>query len=61
MAEYAHDEWIVQTPALSWPNTVRAAAVPVGAAFMIAIGLLRLARLGREGMQGAAAAGRKKL
>ena len=46
MAEYAHDEWVVQTPALSWPNTVRAAAVPVGAAFMIAIGLLRLARLG---------------
>jgi len=46
MAEYAQDEWVVQTPALSWPNTVRAAAVPVGAAFMIAISLLRLARLG---------------
>jgi len=44
MTEYAQDEWIVQTPALSWPNTVRAAAVPVGAAFMIAIGLLRMAR-----------------
>ena len=44
MTEYARDEWVVQTPALSWPNTVRAAAVPVGAAFMIAIGLLRLAR-----------------
>ncbi len=44
MAEYARDEWDVQTPALSWPNTVRAAAVPVGAAFMIALGLLRLAR-----------------
>ena len=32
MTEYAQDEWVVQTPALSWPNTVRAAAVPVGAA-----------------------------
>jgi len=46
MAEYAQEEWVVQTPALSWPNTIRAAAVPVGAAFMIAISLLRLARLG---------------
>ena len=36
MTEYAADEWVVQTPALSWPNTVRAAAVPVGAALMIA-------------------------
>jgi len=44
MAEYAQDEWVVQTPALSWPNTVRAAAVPVGAALMIGIGLLRLMR-----------------
>lgn len=45
MTEYATDEWAVQTPALSWPNTIRAAAVPVGGALMIAIGLLRLARL----------------
>jgi tripartite ATP-independent transporter DctM subunit len=43
MTEYARDEWVVQTPALSWPNTVRAAAVPVGSALMIALGLLRLA------------------
>lgn len=46
MAEYASDEWMVQTPALSWPNTVRAAAVPVGCSMMIAIALLRLARRG---------------
>ena len=46
MSQYAGDEWVVQTPALSWPNTVRAAAVPVGSAFMIALGLLRLARVG---------------
>jgi tripartite ATP-independent transporter DctM subunit len=56
MAEYAHDEWVVQTPALSWPNTVRAAAVPVGSAFMIAIGLLRLARQGLVDLIGVAVA-----
>jgi tripartite ATP-independent transporter DctM subunit len=44
MADYARDEWVVQTPALGWPNTVRAAAVPAGSALMIAIALLRLAR-----------------
>src|SRR5437016_3555086 len=54
MTEYAHDEWVVQTPALSWPNTVRAAAVPVGSAFMIAIGLLRLSRLGVADLIGVA-------
>ena len=56
MSEYALDEWVVQTPALSWPNTVRAAAVPVGAAFMIAIGLLRLARQGVADLVGVAVA-----
>jgi len=55
MTEYASDEWVVQTPALSWPNTVRAAAVPVGSAFMIAIGLLRLARIGIADLAGVAA------
>jgi tripartite ATP-independent transporter DctM subunit len=44
MVEYAGDEWVVQTPALSWPNTIRAAAVPVGSACMILICLLRLVR-----------------
>jgi len=44
MAEYAHDEWVVETPALGWPTTVRAAAVPVASALMIALGLLRLMR-----------------
>jgi tripartite ATP-independent transporter DctM subunit len=46
MAEYAQGEWIVQTPALGWPNTLRAAAMPVGGALMIAICLFRLARHG---------------
>lgn len=56
MADYARDEWVVQTPALSWPNTVRAAAVPVGSALMIAIGLLRLARQGVADLVGVALA-----
>lgn len=46
MAEYARDEWLVETPALSLPNTVRAAAVPVGCGLMIVLSLLRLARCG---------------
>ncbi len=44
MIEYAQGEWFVQTPALGWPNTIRAAAVPAGAVLMIGICLLRLAR-----------------
>ncbi|WP_016834138.1 TRAP transporter large permease subunit [Herbaspirillum lusitanum] len=44
MWEYAEDEMFIQTPALGWPNTVRAAAVAVGAAFMIVICLLRISR-----------------
>jgi tripartite ATP-independent transporter DctM subunit len=46
MTEYALDEWVVQTPALSWPNTIRAAAVPVGGVFMLALCLLKLAQHG---------------
>ncbi|WP_085314737.1 TRAP transporter large permease [Derxia lacustris] len=46
MIDYAEGEWVVETPALGWSNTVRAAAVPVGSVFMVAISLLRLARLG---------------
>lgn len=55
MTEYAHDEWVVETPALGWPNTVRAAAVPVGSALMIALGLLRLVRQGMADLLGVAA------
>jgi tripartite ATP-independent transporter DctM subunit len=54
MAQYAQEEWVVQTPALSWPGTIRAAAVPVGAACMIAISLLRLARLSAADLIGVA-------
>lgn len=56
MTDYARDQWVVQTPALSWPDTVRAAAVPVGGAFMIAITLLRLTRLGVRDLAGVALA-----
>ena len=55
MVEYAADEWVVQTPALSWPNTVRAAAVPAGSALMIGLALLRLARRGWAEVLGVAA------
>jgi tripartite ATP-independent transporter DctM subunit len=44
MTDYALDEWVVRTPALDWPNTVRAAAVPVGSVLMLAVCLLRIAR-----------------
>ena len=46
MSEYARDEWVVETPALGWPNTLRAAAVPAGSGLMIALCVLRVARRG---------------
>jgi len=46
MSEYARDEWVVETPALGWPNTLRAAAVPAGCGLMIALCALRVARRG---------------
>jgi len=55
MTEYARDEWVVQTPALGWPNTLRAAAVPVGSGFMIVLCLLRLAKRGLLELLGMAA------
>jgi len=43
-AEYAQDEWYIETPALGWSNMVRAGAIPVGVALMLlscAIQMLR--------------------
>jgi len=43
-AEYAQDEWFIETPALGWSNMIRAGAIPVGVALMLvscAIQLLR--------------------
>ena len=34
-AEYAADEWYIETPALGWSNMVRAGAIPVGVALML--------------------------
>jgi tripartite ATP-independent transporter DctM subunit len=43
--DYAMDEWFIETPALGLPDVVRAGAIPVGAAIMLLISLLRLLRL----------------
>ncbi|MGY0713096.1 TRAP transporter large permease [Azospirillum argentinense] len=45
--EFAVEEVWVTTPALDIPNSWRASALPVGFVLMIAVALLRLARLGR--------------
>jgi len=42
--EYAYDELMIVTPALEIPNIWRAAALPVGFALMIVLGLLRIGR-----------------
>jgi tripartite ATP-independent transporter DctM subunit len=44
--EFAHDEIVITTPALAISNVWRAAALPVGAALMLAIALLRLLEVG---------------
>ncbi len=44
-AEYAADEFYIETPALGLSNIVRAGAIPVGVVLMLASCLLRLARL----------------
>ncbi len=43
--DYARDEWFIETPALGWSNIVRAGAIPVGCAIMLADCALRLLRL----------------
>jgi len=44
-AEYAADEYYIETPALGLSNIVRAGAIPVGVLLMLASCLLRLMRL----------------
>lgn len=44
--DYASDEWFIETPALGLHNTFRAAAIPIGAALMLANALARCLRLG---------------
>lgn len=45
--EYAQEEAFIVTPALEIANSWRAAALPVGLALMIPVGLVRLMRLGQ--------------
>ncbi len=40
--EFMEDQSFVSSPALGWPDSVRAAAVPTGCALMLAVCLLRL-------------------
>ncbi len=40
--EFAQDQSFVETPALGWPDAVRAAAVPTGCALMLVLCVLRL-------------------
>ena len=44
-AEYARDEWYIETPALGWSNMLRAGAIPVGCALMLATCAVRLLSL----------------
>jgi tripartite ATP-independent transporter DctM subunit len=42
--DYADDEWFIETPALGLPNSVRAAAIPVGFVLMLATSAIQLSR-----------------
>ncbi|MBS0558594.1 MAG: TRAP transporter large permease subunit [Proteobacteria bacterium] len=42
--DFVQDQSFVETPALGWPDSVRAAAVPTGCALMLLLCLLRLLR-----------------
>ena len=54
-ADYAGEEYYIETPALGLSNIVRAGAIPVGCAVMLAWSLLRLWRLERRVAEVAAA------
>lgn len=54
--EYVEDQSFIETPALSWPGSIRAAALLAGIGAMLAIALLRLVQQGwRETLLVAAA------
>jgi tripartite ATP-independent transporter DctM subunit len=44
--DYMQDQSFIQTPALGWPGSIRAAAIPVGCGFMVLVALCRVARHG---------------
>lgn len=54
--DYVEDQSFIETPALSWPGSIRAAALLAGIALMLAVALLRLVQQGwRETLQVAVA------
>ena len=56
--DYVEDQGFIETPALGWPGSVRAAAMLVGIGLMLAIALLRLLRIGwRDALAAALALG----
>jgi len=56
--DYVEDQSFIETPALSWPGSIRAAALLAGIALMLAVALLRLMQQGwRETLQVAVALG----
>ncbi len=44
--DYVDDQSFIETPALSWPGSIRAAALLAGIGFMLAVALLRLMQQG---------------
>src|ERR1700728_3236398 len=48
--QYAYEESFITTPALQIANSWRAAALPVGICLMVLFGVLRLARVGDNGL-----------
>jgi tripartite ATP-independent transporter DctM subunit len=52
--EYARGEWIIETPALGMPGTVREAALAVGCVLMLAVSGIRLLRHSRRDLAFAA-------
>ena len=44
--DYVEDQSFIETPALSWPGSIRAAAMLVGIGLMLAVTLLRLLQQG---------------
>lgn len=44
--DYAQNEWVVETPALGLPGTVREAALAIGCVLMLSVSAVRLARHG---------------
>jgi len=53
--DYMEDQAFIETPALGWPDAIRAAAVPAGFGLMLAISALRLLQFRLRDLLGVAA------